>query len=451
MSDRTPRQTPPPSRRSAYLFLASNALVNISVGAIGVLYTLYLQRLGYGTDFFSALLVVGIAGAGLGLIPANIAARRFSARKLLLWSDLIGGLAAAGQLLFPQPALLLATTFVVGASASIFIVLTPPILASITAPEDRARIFSLNATLGFLTSVLGTLIGGFLPELTRLPGVLESFPVRLATPWLVGGAARPLQLAVLLGGALGIPTIWPLFLMEDRVIGAPQTPATGERPAAGRWQPGAWLAAWQARWQRPATQIIARFLTYEALLGFGAGLFLTYLNLYFIEHLGVSTAVFGVVSSASTVLLALATLAGPRLGRRLGDVRGAVLAQMLSVPLLVGMALAGNVPLVIVFFLGRSMLMNMGQPLLQSFVMGALPPAERGPANSAFNVGWQVMLAAGGVLSGLVITRFGYGPTFFGAAACYLGGMLVLTPWFGREQAMVRGVEAPTATPRASG
>ncbi len=436
-------------QRNARLFVLSNAIVNVSVGALGLLYTVFLTRLGYGTDFLGALLVVGIAGAGVGLAPAVIIANRVSARRLLLWSNILGGVAVGVQLVFTQGWVLVATTLVVGSSVSIFIVLTPPLLAATSSDEERAHLFSLNAALGFLTGVIGTALGGVLPLLMSAPAVIDSPLVRVARPLLAHGAVLPLQLALFVAGLIALPSQIPLMLMDYTVIGlAPgAAPAPFALPARGTW----WGLGrgWARRWLRWSTVRAAmdwpaaRYVGYLSFLGLGAGLFLTYINLYLINHLGTGTALYGGVASLSTVLLAVVTLVGPLVARRVGTVRAAIFTQICAVPLVVALALTTSVPLAVVVFLARNMLMNVCAPSLQSFVMGIVPAGERSAASSVFTVNWQVMLALGGVTSGVLIAHAGYRVTFLLAAACYAAGMLWMTPWIGREGDLRAGVKRP--------
>ncbi len=218
------------------------------------------------------LLVLGIAGAGVGLIPALMAARRYSARRLLIWSNLIGGVAIAAQLIFPLPWILTSTSALAGASISIYVVMTPPILSITSSEAERAHLFSINAVLGQVTGVVGSLIGGFLPALVALPILLHSPLVRALGPILVHGKALPLQLAILVGAALAIPCIWPLILMDDRTL------KLDEPRVAQPRDPRSWRARLGTLFRRetvrralawPAT----RFAAYQGLLGFGAGLF----------------------------------------------------------------------------------------------------------------------------------------------------------------------------------
>jgi len=419
-------------QRNARLFLYSNIILNVGTGALIFLYSLYLKRLGFDTDFQSNLLVVGIVGAGVGMLPAVAWANRFSARSLLLWSNMIGGIAGAGQILLPHAAVLYVTTFIVGISVAIYVVLTPPLLAATSSNVERAHLFSLNATLGFLTGVLGALLGGFLPNVMQQKWLLNSALIHLVRPLLVRDNVLPLQLSLLVAGTLAIPSLWPLILMDDAVL--------NQSKIAASPQPSQLKQSWwhlpKISWSSIQASPITRFSAYQACLGIGAGLFLTYINLYFIDRLHLSTATYGVVTAISTILLAVTTLGGPVLAERLGPVRGSITSQLCSLPLLVILALTTSVPLAIGVYLLRAVFMNVGTPLLQSFIMGCVPGSQRNIASSMMNISWQVFFAIGGVLSGYIIKGAGYPTVMLLAAGCYFCGMLLMLPWFGSERTM---------------
>src|SRR5437016_10129335 len=99
-------------QRNARLYLISNALSGVTTGILLVLYNLYLVSLGYGADFIGAVLFVGTLGAGLAIFPAGICVDRFSGKAILIYSNLLIGLAGVGQILFRQPIPLLVSGFI---------------------------------------------------------------------------------------------------------------------------------------------------------------------------------------------------------------------------------------------------------------------------------------------------------------------------------------------------
>ena len=68
--------------RNARLYLISNTLQAFTAGALGVLYTLFLDSLGFGTTFIGVTLVVATAGGALGILPASALVRRLGWRAM---------------------------------------------------------------------------------------------------------------------------------------------------------------------------------------------------------------------------------------------------------------------------------------------------------------------------------------------------------------------------------
>ena len=228
--------------RDAKLYLLSNVMQATSVGALAILYTLFLTALGYDAQLIGALAVVGTLGGALGLIPSGALLDRVGWRTTLIFSNALGGAAILTQLLIPQRPVLYVTTFFVGISVAMTIVVNAPLLAGASTPAERTTLFGVNNALNFLAGVLGTLLGGFLPEWLKSPAVQNSALLHALDPLLVAEpTARAYQAALLIVGALAIPSLIPIFLMRDeRVRAASEQDLTPEPPPASstelRWR-----------------------------------------------------------------------------------------------------------------------------------------------------------------------------------------------------------------------
>ena len=88
--------------RDAKLYLLSNVMQATSVGALAILYTLFLTALGYDAQLIGALAVIGTLGGALGLIPSGALLDRVGWRTTLIFSNALGGAAILTQLLIPQ-------------------------------------------------------------------------------------------------------------------------------------------------------------------------------------------------------------------------------------------------------------------------------------------------------------------------------------------------------------
>ena len=92
--------------RNAQLYLISNSIQAVTAGALVVIYTLYLSALGYNAGFIGLLAFVGTIGGGIGIVPSQFLVNRYGWRTMLIWSDMIGGVAIFLQLILPTPPLM---------------------------------------------------------------------------------------------------------------------------------------------------------------------------------------------------------------------------------------------------------------------------------------------------------------------------------------------------------
>jgi MFS family permease len=420
--------------RNARLYLISNTMQAVTAGGAGVLYTLYLTALGYHTDFIGAVVVIGAIGAALGILPASPLVARFGWRAMLLWSDWIGGIAIAAQLLFPTPPVIVITTLGLGASVAIFLVINTPLLAHYSTAAERTSLFALNNALLFLAAVVGSLLGGLLPGWLAQPAIAQSAVLHTLAPFLVADPkARSYQLAMLVLGALAVPSIIPVLAMSKDGVAGPAGPA-GHTDAT-RTMPSSmveWVRRGVAQARAVGQGVIGRFSVTQSLVGFGAGIFFPYVNLYVVNQLHGTTAFFGTLSAAYTVLLAVASLVSAPLADRYGKVRLSVAAYLCSLPFLL---VQGAVPLLWVVsaaFLLRGFLANLTNVPLQAYLMEAVPERSRVVASGVYNVSFQVAGAAGAGVGGLLIAYAGNQASFFAAAPFYLASALLLALWFGR-------------------
>jgi MFS family permease len=172
----------------------------------------------------------------------------------------------------------------------------------------------------------------------------------------------------------------------------------------------------------------------QVFIGLGAGLFIPYFNVYFVDYLKASSALFGLLAGGATAISALLTLVAPWLATRIGKVSTIVLTELASIPLLITIGLIQLLPLAALLFLMRQGLMDMSNGILQVFSMEAVPEQHRGLANSSYQAAYQVAWALMAPVGGLIIVHFSYPPIFLLGAVCYLLAIGTLWARFGRKQ-----------------
>lgn len=422
--------------RNAWLYLIANSIQAIAAGALAVIYTLYLSALGYSASFIGLTLFVATIGGGIGIIPSQPLVNRFGWRTMLIWSDLIGGFAIFLQLILPAPPVLLVTSVALGASVAIVLVINAPFLAANSTPRDRTTLFGLNNALQFLASIIGSLLGGWLPDWFASSAVSGSSLLQTLSPLLVPGEqARSYQLALLLIGGLATPSIIPILFLRE-------TPRTGAHLSAGamiqswRERLGVLMARQRlrlsvllARLWTGTSGVIARFSLFQILLGFGAGLWFPYFNIYLVQHLGATAFFYGALTAAATVLLAVASLLAAPLSDRFGKAPTIVVSHLCALPFLALMGLVPVVGIISVAYLLRGFLANISGPPLQAYLMEAVSERERVIANGVYNVSWQIAWAIGAGVGGLIVGPLGYQAPMLVAVPFY-GGAALLFGWF---------------------
>ena len=422
-------------QRNARLYLVSNALSGVTAGIFLVLYNLYLVSLGYGPAFIGVELFVLTIGAGLAIFPAGICVDRFSGKSILIWSSVLIGGAGVGQILFRQPLSLLISAFIAGIGLAFILVVNAPFLTRNSAPEERPYLFSFNIVLGLVTTVLGKVIGGGLPIWLRSASVLMAPLPPWLTAWLAQQPVpRSYQLALLLAGIIAGPSFIPLFLMRD----------DRPPPLAQNTGPGIHSLLQHIKSVRTFLHSIQPKALFsspiflltlvQVFIGLGAGLFIPYTNLYFVQHLKASSWLFGLIDGGATALTALFTLAAPFLAIRLGRVNSIALTQLASIPLLLTIGLTSYLPLAAALYLFRQPLMDMSMGVLQVFSMEAVPKERRGMANSSYQASFQVAWALTASLGGIIIVQLGYPPIFIGGAIFYVLAVVTLWGNFGRDK-----------------
>lgn len=420
-------------QRNARLYLISYALSYVSVGIILVLYNLYLSSLGYGADFIGLVLFMGAVGVGVAIFPAGICVDRFGGKEILIWASVLIGFAGAGQFLLRQPVPLLISAFVAGIGAAFIVVVNAPFLIAYSDPAERSLLFSFNIVVSLAATVLGEMVGGVLPIWFRAqPWAMAPLPGGFN--YLLAGQplARSYQLSLLLAGIIAAPSFIPLFMMSnDR----PSMPVEKE-PRSSLWS---WrrMSAVIQRWRQVDVRAVVMsplvmMTLFWTLLGMGAGLLLPYFNLYFVQHLGASSAFFGFIDGCSNALNALCTLLAPLLMVRIGRMRTLLLTRLASLPVMLAIGLTSWLPLAAFLYPLRQCLMDMSAGILQVFSMEVIERPRRGVANSSYQAAFQGSQAITTPLGGLLIVHAGYSIVFVITALFYLLALVVLWGRFGR-------------------
>jgi MFS family permease len=378
------------------LTFVANILTQISLGIFMVIYNFYIRELGYNELVNGKVISMTSLATALVLIPAGIMSDRIGRKKLMLF-----GAAATGVILFTRSivesqSLLIFFAFGTGLASAFIQVSVIPWLSENSKPEQRVHLFSIHFAAMTAANVVGSLLGGVLTDIFSLfMSDLDS-----------------IRYILIIGAALFISGLIPIMkFVENRSI---------------KLNPSKFTGLQKIKEHKVSIKIILLFAIAQLMIGFGAGLVIPYLNLYFADRFAASNSLIGLVISLGQGATAIAMIIGPMVVRRLGEVRAVVVLQLLSLPFLLLTAYTQQFWLAALGFLFRQALMNAGNPIQMSLMMAKVDDSMKGLANSVnqmvFNLGWALM---GPVSTGIVLkygSYWGYAMVFTVTAGLYLIG-----------------------------
>jgi MFS family permease len=413
--------------RNVWLVLIYGIGMGLTFGVAMFIFNFYVLSLGpeYDERFLGTLQSAASFATIAMALPAAWIAQRYPPKWVMIAGGLVGAIAYLGIVLFPLREALVLFRMMAGVSMSLGGVAGAPFLMANTGPEERQWAFSFQAGLSTVASFFGNLLAGI------LPGWLG--PLFGAEP--TDTLAYQLTLGVMI--ALNALSILPLILIRR---GPVQTVAARVEPP--------WV---QLRRYR---RLFAILLLPSLVIGLGAGLMQPFMNVYFRNVYLKPDAAIGVVFALGGLAMAAGMFAGPPLADRLGKISTVMWTQALSIPFLMTLGLGAWLvpaglarPEVFFYFAGvayifRLALMNLSNPVYQTFMLELVPEQAQALSisltNLVFQVGWFIMPQLSGQF------QVAFGPSgfvfiFAGVTVLYVTA-ISLEKWFFGSPKKVRKI-----------
>jgi MFS family permease len=383
--------------RNIRLALLGSMFIQIGMGIFMVIYNFYVRELGYEEDVNGKIISMNSLATALILIPAGILSDRLGRKKVMLFGSFVTGLLLIFRSITEAQSLLIMFAFLTGLTMAFVMVSGIPWLAENSSEEQRVHLFSIQFAVMTGANVIGSILGGALTDLFSL-GFSEVESIRFT---------------LLIGAIIFLVGIIPMTKFKE----LPKTKIKKNSAVKGKFKV-----------EKNKYTMIILFAIPALLIGFGAGLVIPYLNLYFSDRFAASNTMIGFIISLGQAATAIAIIIGPLVVKKVGEVKAVVILQLLSLPFLLLTAFTEHLWLAAVGFLFRQALMNAGNPIQSSLMMSMVDDSVKGLANSVnqmvFNLGWAVM---GSVSTGIVLkygTYWGYATVFTITASLYLVGSI---------------------------
>ncbi|HUW36986.1 MAG TPA: MFS transporter [Rhodocyclaceae bacterium] len=371
--------------------IASRAARSVGQGALAATFTLYLHALHWSAPQIGAVLggslLFGAAlTLGVGSLSDRLGRKQFllGYELVLIICALLAMLTTAGWALALAAVL---SGFGRGANgaAGPFGPLEQAWLSHGVTPLQRARVFSLNSTVGFAGMAAGALLGALPPWLGRwLPGL-----------W----GYRALFLLPLAGSALGF------FLISGaRDLSAVELRARAKAAAAPRPKPLAAAAPpLDPERHRRENGLMLRLGLVNALNGLGIGMVAPLMAYWYAVRYGHGPASIGPAMAASFVLAAIGSQLAGRLAQRAGVVDAVVGLRAVGLLLLLLTPLAPAFWLAATLYALRAAANQGTLGVRQALTVSLTGDDRRGLAAAVNNVSVQIPRAIGPLIAGLLL------------------------------------------------
>jgi MFS family permease len=137
-------------------------------------------------------------------------------------------------------------------------------------------------------------------------------------------------------------------------------------------------------------RIIAKYVISSAIIAMGAGMVVPLMTAWLNLRYGIPDTLSGPILGIVSIVIAVATLAGPPLAKKFGLVKAIVLTQAASTIFMFATPFSSSYIIASSTYTVRAFLMNMASPLSQSMIMGLVDESDRGMASGINTALWRL-------------------------------------------------------------
>jgi MFS family permease len=354
------------------------------------------------------MFTVSAIATGLVALPAGLICERIGSKKALL-IGLTANFANIVLILVLQPVLLLFTSLVSGLIGTVGWVASAPFMTENSKLEERTYLFSFSWALSIIMGVLGSYLGGAMPDLIN---------ASLGLPIGENGSAFGYRTTLGISTILNLVAFIPMLLIREQKV-------------LHRQRLGDLLILRNIR----SGKTILKFIIPVGLIGFGAGFIVPLFNLFFSLKFSATNEQIGLMFALSNVTLGIGTLAAPALSKKLGKVKSVALCEYVSMPFIMLTTLAPNLSLAASAFITRNALMNMAGPIGSALQMELVTETERATTSGLIVMADNIPRAVTASFSGRMMTGSDFYTPFLFTAATYFVASTLFYLFFRKAEA----------------
>jgi MFS family permease len=377
--------------RDAKILIVANAAGQLFLQFSVFIMPFYLKALGYDMGAMGTFFSIQTFTGGLFFLLAGQISLKVGYRKTLLVSALLGLAGRVLQVAALNTYVLALGFFLVGVNMGLRQPNFSALLSEEVGDKKRHHAFSISFGLGTIFNALGVLIAGFAPGFFMGLGLSEGIAYRLVISM------------ALLQFALVIPA---LLMIGDVPVKNPRI-----------------------NWNRELVVKILKFSLPSALIGFGAGITIPYMSLYFNLRFGQTLAAISGIFFFQQLTMGLGSFVLPRLVNRIGPVKVITSFQSTAAFLFAIFPSIETFLLAALFYVLRSILMNIVWPINDSFMMGFFSTEEKATA-AGIRRAFSTFMRGGGNYVGGVLFGMSLSYPFYATALLYVVATVIFYAFF---------------------
>ncbi|MCD1294080.1 MFS transporter [Methanocella sp. CWC-04] len=383
------------------MFLTSTFLSSLCIGITNVIFNLYILKLGYNERFLGLIIAATMIATGLFAFPAAQICDRIGCKKSLVISGLLTSVTMYLLYTVTSQEILLILSVMSGIFATVPAVISSPFLVQNSNADDRIYLFSVNFTLFLVATVLGTAVGGYLPQLWNMIFGID------------GTGISSYRYTLFISLILATVSVLPLVFINDK------------KSACAKPRDIRVMIKKMAESDR-----VKKLVMISCLIGLGAGLIVPFFNVYFNRILAASPNEIGVIFALAQASMVIGAVAVPYLVKKFGKVKTISLTYMISIPFLIIMAISTNLFLVGSAYVLRMLFMNMSMPISNSFSMEIVKEDEMASVSSLTSMGSYISIAASTMIAGTLMSSGSYVLPYIAACGLYTAAALLYFRFF---------------------
>ncbi|WP_424357737.1 MFS transporter [Methanocella sp. MCL-LM] len=393
------------STLNARAFVVFTFLMSLYIGIYNVIFNLYVIKLGYTEQFLGLIISASMISTGLFAFPAAQCCDRMGSKMCLVTSGLLTAVTLYLLYTVTSMELLLALSLLNGIFGAIPTVIGHPFLVENSTQENRLHLFSINFGTIMAATIIGTSVGGYLPQLCQaLFGLQE-----------IGVDAYRYTLMISL--AIAALSVVPLIFIKDR---KKPCPVQSDMKAFVR--------------KLAESKVVRQLVLISCLIGMGAGLIVPFFNVYFHKVLFATPGEIGIIFSIAQVSMVVGATIVPYIASRIGRVRMVALTYLCSVPFLLLLALTSNLYLAGAAYVLRMLFMNMSSPVSNSFSMEIVDSDDMASVSSLTSTGNYIAISIGSLIAGVMMSWGAYTMPYLSACVFYALASVLYFKFFHRHE-----------------